>query len=270
MSIRKYPFMRLLAMYGCFATGVVYVSIGVIAVLSLLKLREGGADESSALMILNNSVAGSVLVWIVLTGSVSYVGWRLFEAIKDPYGYGQNVTGLAKRIGVAFSTLADILIVYSAARVVLRTGNIQANGVPHEERKLVEQFLLQAEGPAIIATVGIIVLLTAAAQLVYGLTSGYRERAHSNKFAGLTVNVLPVLGWIGYSGRAIILALIGFSYFQSGVRKNSDYVINTDKAFDFIGDHAGPAVFVMVATATICYGIFMFVLGLIYKTEKSN
>ena len=46
------------------------------------------------------------------------------------------------------------------------------------------------------------------------------------------------------------------------------YVVNTDKAFDFIGDHVGHVYFILVAIATICYGLFMFAQGITYDTDK--
>jgi hypothetical protein len=45
-------------------------------------------------------------------------------------------------------------------------------------------------------------------------------------------------------------------------------VVNTDKAFDFIGDDVGHLYFIMVAAGTICYGLFMFVFGWYYDTDK--
>jgi len=46
------------------------------------------------------------------------------------------------------------------------------------------------------------------------------------------------------------------------------YIVNTNKAFDFIGDHVGHVYFILVAIATICYGVFMFAQGIAYDTDK--
>ena len=72
-------------MYGCIATGIVYAAIGVIAILSFLKIRHGGADENSLLVILNEYVIGKIFIWFILTGTLCYVIWRFYETIKDPY-----------------------------------------------------------------------------------------------------------------------------------------------------------------------------------------
>lgn len=72
-SKKKKIFIHYLPVYGCLATGVIYISIGVIAILSFLKIREGGADESSMLAVLNDFIVGKILVWIILLGTISYI-----------------------------------------------------------------------------------------------------------------------------------------------------------------------------------------------------
>lgn len=55
---------------------------------------------------------------------------------------------------------------------------------------------------------------------------------------------------------------------KAGITENARYVVNTDKAFDFIGDHIGHVYFILVAIATTCYGLFMFIQGIAYDTDK--
>lgn len=73
---------------------------------------------------------------------------------------------------------------------------------------------------------------------------------------------------MGYTARAIILGIIGFFFIKSGLTDNARYIVNTDKAFDFIGDHVGHVYFIGVAIGTICYGLFMFALGVAYDTNS--
>src|SRR5687768_14203171 len=129
----KSKFFRYLPIYGCMSTGLSYIGVGTIAMLSFLKVRNGGADESSMLAILNDVIAGKILLWIIMVGTACYIVWRIFEAVTDPYGYGKNWAGLGKRSGIALGTVADLLIVYAAIKVLLGIGDIQQNGEPLEE-----------------------------------------------------------------------------------------------------------------------------------------
>src|SRR5687768_5381347 len=110
-------FVHYLPIYGCIATGIIYLSIGMIAILSFLKIKQGGADENSLLAFLNEFLLGKILIWIILLGTVSYIIWRIYESLTDPYGYGSNLLGIAQRTGIALSTIADMLIAYAAIEV---------------------------------------------------------------------------------------------------------------------------------------------------------
>lgn len=263
-------FVRYLPMFGCISTGLIYATVGVIAMLSFLKIREGGADESSMLMVLNDFILGKLLVWIILTGTVSYIVWRFYETVADPYGYGTNLLGLSRRMGICLSSVTDILVVYAAIRVLLGIGDIQANGQPFEERETVNLILHTRGGKGLVISIGIAIMITALIQLLYGFTKGYKERIDLDHFNKISERILHGLAWAGYLARGIILGITGFFSFKAGLSGNGNYVVNTDKAFDFIGDHVGHVYFILVAIGTICYGIFMLALGFTYRSQKNT
>lgn len=263
----KRTIIHYLPVYGCIATGIIYAAIGVIAILSFLKIRHGGADEASMMAILAEYVIGKIVILIILLGTVCYIIWRFYETITDPYDYGKNIKGLIRRAGIVLSTLADILIVYAAVRVLLGAGNIQQDGQPQEERAMVHH-VLKNYGPWAVISIGVVYIGTAAIQLLYGITRGYRERVDIERFSSFVRNAIHVLAWAGYFARGIILGIIGFFFVKAGAIENARYIVNTDKAFDFIGDHVGHVYFILVAAATICYGLFMFAQGIAYDTDK--
>jgi hypothetical protein len=266
--MKKRTIIHYLPVYGCIATGIVYAGIGVIAMLSFLQIRHGGADESSMLAILDEYIIGKVLIWIILLGTVCYIIWRFYETITDPYDYGKNMKGMARRTGIALSTVADILIVYAAVRVLLGVSHIQVDGQPDEERQMVRQLLQQAYGKWLVVSIGAAYLVTAAIQFLYGVTRGYKERVDIEKFSSVFRKIVHVLAWAGYFARGIILGIIGFFFVKAAVVGNSRYIVNTDKAFDFIGDDVGHAWFILVAISTVCYGIFMVIQGIAYDTDR--
>jgi hypothetical protein len=264
---KKKTFIHYLPVYGCMATGIMYAAIGVIAILSFLKLRYGGADEASMMAILAEYVIGKIVIYIILLGTLSYVVWRFYEAITDPYEYGNNLKGGIKRAGIALSTIADILIIYAAVRVLLGAGHFQSDGQPQEERAMVQK-MFKAQGQWPVIGIGLVYVFTAIIQLWYGITKGYRERVDIERFSPIFRHAVHLLAWAGYAARGIILGIIGFFFLKAGITKNAYHVVNTDKAFDFIGDHVGHVYFILVAIATTCYGFFMFVQGIAYDTDK--
>jgi hypothetical protein len=267
-SKKKRTIIHYLPVYGCIATGIIYGAIGVIAILSFLQIRHGGADESSLLLILDDYLIGKIFIWIILLGTVCYIVWRFYEAVRDPYDYGKGMKGITKRAGIALSTVADILIVNAAIRVILGISHIRPDGKPAEEQAMVHIILQQDHGQWLVITIGLVYLVTAAIQLLYGITRGYKERVDIAHFSTLIKNTIHCLAWAGYSGRGIILGIIGFFFIKAGTAENEQWVVNTDQAFDFIGDHVGHVYFILVAIATFCYGLFMLAQGIAYDTDK--
>lgn len=268
MKRKQNTLIRYLPVYGCIATGIIYGAIGIIAILSFLKVRHGGADETRLMAILNQFVWGKVLIVIILAGSLSYIIWRFYETFTDPYHYGKDASGLAKRTGISLSTVADILIVFSAFKFLLGIGNLDEADQLGQQREMVGNFMQKTWGIKAVITIGVIYIFTALVQLIYGVTRGYRERLEVEEFKPLPRKLVHFLGITGYFARGIILGITGFFYIKAGLSADPGLVVDTDKAFDFIGDNIGHAAFIIVAAGTIFYGIFMFVLGIAYDIDR--
>ncbi|WP_121355013.1 DUF1206 domain-containing protein [Flavisolibacter nicotianae] len=264
----KRPFAHYLAAWGCISTGLVYAGIGSVAMLSFLRIKHGGADEGSLLVFLNKFSAGKIFVWLVLTGMVSYIAWRVYETARDPYGYGSDWTGIAKRSGIALSSFADALIAYTAFQVIAGKAVAVETGKPIAEREMVRHVLGESWGVLALVIMGVVVLLTAVVQMGYVVSGTYRERLDIDFLSRWKQSFIHGLAWAGHFSRGIILGIIGFFYFKAGLTKNEQVVVNTDKAFDFIGDDVGHVYFIAVALGTICYGIFMVALGCFYDSDK--
>ncbi|SKC84314.1 DUF1206 domain-containing protein [Ohtaekwangia koreensis] len=265
---RKKSFIHYFPVYGCISTALIYAAVGVIALLSFFKVRDGGADESSMLALVNDYLVGKIFIYVILTGTLCYVIWRFYEAFTDPYRYGSHASGIAKRIGVCLSTLADIMIAYTAIRVLFHAGNIMLNGEPREEQQRVASILQEPWGNEIIILFGFLIIVTAITQFLYGVTKGYKERIDIDHYSKAFKIFTTIMAWSGFIARGVIIGIIGFFMIKSGITENAKLVVNTDKAFDFIGDHVGHIYFIIVAFGTICYGVFMFILGVAYDTDR--
>lgn len=272
MSDRKKKefFIHYFPIYGSVCTGLIYSSIGIIAILSFLQIKEGGADEGSLLAFMYEYLTGKIFVWIILVGTLSFIAWRIFEAIKDPYNYGNSYLGLGRRLGIGLSSIADILIAYSAIMVILGISGLQQDGEPDEEREFVGSMLQEGWGDWAIIIFGIIICITALVQFYYGVSRGYRERLDIAHFNKGTKRLIHFLAWAGYLARGIIIAIIGFFFIKAGIMDDAMQVVNTDKAFNFIGENIGHVFFILVAIGTICYGFFMFFMGVTYDTDNKK
>ena len=104
--------------------------------------------------------------------------------------------------------------------------------------------------------------------MVYAISRAYWERLDIYMLSRWKQTTIHILAWAGHFARGIILGIIGFFCIKAGITETAHYVVNTDKAFDFIGDHIGHVYFILVSIGTICYGVFSFVLGAYYDSDK--
>jgi hypothetical protein len=151
---------------------------------------------------------------------------------------------------------------------LLGTSNIRTDGQPEEERTMVRNMLDHSWGNELVIAIASLVCAIAILQLLYGVNRGYKERVDIAHFSSGVKSTVHFLAWTGYAARAVILGITGFFFMKAGISENAQYVVNTDKAFDFIGDHLGHAYFVILAIGTIFYGLFMFALGVTYDVDK--
>ncbi len=255
---------------GCWSTGVIYTAVGVIAILSFLKLKKGGADESSFLVLLDGFFLGRLLNWIIILGALCFIAWRFYEAIRDPYKVGHNKKGILLRTGAVFSSLADAFIALSALQALFNRQKAPVTGEPVQQRAIVENLLAADGGQAVVTAIGIILMATAVVLALYGLSRRFTETIDADKFSRSAKAWVHGIAYAGYLSRGIILGITGFFVMKAGIKNESRYLVNTDKAFDFIGDHVGHTFFILVAVGTICYGIYMFILGLHYDINADK
>lgn len=254
--------------YGCFSTGIIYSAIGIIAILSFFRLKDGGADENRLMAWLDQYLMGKIIVLIILAGTVCYIIWRFHEAVSDPYGYGKGKSGIAKRTGIALSTLADVLIAFSASRFLFAKGGTDEKDLLPQLRLSFDNIMQKDNGEIIVVSLGGIVIITAIVQLIYGVTRGYRERLEVEEFSPASKKIVHFLGIAGYVARGIIIGITGWFYLIAGLKSDAGRIVDTDKAFDFVGDNIGHPAFIILAAGTIFYGLFMFALGSAYDIDR--
>jgi hypothetical protein len=260
----KTKVLKILTLVGCVSTGIIYSAIGIIALLSFLRLKKGGADESSFFVLLNGFIAGRILNWLIIFGALCFIIWRFYEAIKDPHRVGKDTNGILLRTGTACSSAADAFIVLSALRAIFDQHKAPLTGEPTQQKHMVGYLLHFNWGQAAVMLIGVIILVTAVVLVLYGLSRRFTEAIRADHFNKKQKSIVHAIAYAGYFSRGVILLIIGFFFVKSAIKNNSRYIVNTDKAFDFIGDHVGHPWFILIAFGTVLYGVYMFVLGLNY------
>jgi hypothetical protein len=268
MNITRKKFVYLLARYGSFSIGIVYVTVGVMALLSLLKIKDGGADEDSILDFMASIPFGKFIIALLLLGMLAYMAWRIYEALTDPYDFGKSLKAIAKRTGIGLGALGYGIIAYSAIEALL---GIDPNlkGTPDEQQFLVARLLTWKGGKSIIILMGAIVAIAGIVEFRYMVSKEYKVRLHVERLSSKQKKFIRVIAWAGHMARAVILCIIAYFLIQASLQSDPGDVVNTDKAFNFLGESIlGHPAFVVVALGTISYGLYMFMLAWYYEFDS--
>jgi hypothetical protein len=245
----KRKLLKALTLIGCFSTGIIYGSIGVIAILSFLKLKNGGADESSFFVLLDGFAFGRLLNWVIILGAVCFIIWRFYEAFADPHKIGKDAKAILLRTGAAFSSVADAFIALSVLQAIFSGQKVPVSGEPTQQQHLVADLLKTDWGRIVVIGTALILLLTALVLVFYGFSKQFTETIKADDFSKGWTYVVHGTAYAGYLARGVILGIMGFFYLKAVIKHNPDYVVNTDKAFDFIGDNIGGLAFIVTAAA---------------------
>ena len=67
-----------------------------------------------------------------------------------------------------------------------------------------------------------------------------------------------------YKARYVVLRTIA----AARKRYKSEYIVNTDKAFDLIGEEVGYVYFILAALGTVSYAFFITIHGIAYDHDR--
>ncbi len=226
--------------------------------LALLRLANPAADEQRVLHRILQLPLGGVFIAAIAAGTTGYILWLIFEAVFDPYNFGNTWKGAAERIGIGLSTCAYGAIVSAAVRVLLGAG---ASDQPREQR-LVATVLGWPGGRWLIAAAGVAAGIIGLYQLKYVYDGDHERRLDMDRHGRGARWVVNVLGWAGYGGRCAILMVFAEFLLRAAYFFNPHAVGDTDAAFNTLGLSGGPfgdVLFSAVALGTIAYGAVMYI-----------
>jgi hypothetical protein len=258
MSRRKEKTLEKFARFGLICKGIVYVLIGILAIMAAMGLSNKKADRNEALGFIYEQPFGQLLLVTIGIGLAGYVTWRFFQTFRDTENAGSDSSGLLKRAGYAFSGVVYAGIGYLVIRTALN-GPSSDNGSSREF--LISKALQHDAG---VWLIGIAALFIAGRGIrqIYMAVSGKVKLINSEYH-----DTFKNTGLIGFIARGIVLCIIGYFLFQAALNANPSEAQGTSGAFDFLQNNFGSLMMALVSIGLMAYGVFMFVKA---KYEKIN
>jgi len=248
------PWVERLERFGYITRGLVYATIGVLALQ--LAMGAGGAatTQTGAIARLGSQPFGKVLLILIVLGLAGYSLWGFVRAIFDPLHRGDDFKGSVARIGFAFSGLSyGLLIIPILQSLMNRVGNQQAGN----SADISVQLFKLPFGMWLVAGFGLLWIGVGLGQLYTAYKRDFEKDFQFNKMSAPERTWATRLGQIGYAARGIVFAVIGVLILQAALTHNPSQAQGFDSALLKLAQAPyGTLLLGGVALGLIAFGIY--------------
>ncbi len=255
-AVRQHPWVESMIRQGWFAKGVVYLLMGAVALTFVWRPRiDDQASPEGALGLVSHQPGGRLLLMVFGVGLVMYSAWRVLSVLVIR---GSDLKDHLERVGYSFSGCFYAFLAFTALRNAIR-------GSEPDDSYTVERasrsLLSQGWGRA---------LLVVAATVVIGVGLFFMRKAMTREFADNLQGVrrtwsgnsgrsrvVFVAGMIGWFGRGLVTALVGYFIGRAALRFDPSDASGFDRALRRVADgDYGAGLIVMAAAGLIVYGVY--------------
>ena len=245
-----------LARLGYVAKGLVYLAVGVLALLALMGFAEGRVTGTGgAIHVIGRNMPGRWGFGLLAIGLAAHVFWRVYQALVDPAEKGRHWLALVQRAGFLVSAgvyLSLLLVTLSAI-----TGLVSSPGSSEE---FAERVLGWPAGRLLVGTVGLGVIGVGCYQGWRAYSQPFRKRWMAAESAAMVHAVLAVTGSIGIGIRALLFLFLGWTLVRAGWLASSEEMADVATTLWRLleRDRSGGFLLGLVACGLSLYGVYCF------------
>jgi succinate dehydrogenase/fumarate reductase cytochrome b subunit len=243
--------MTWLARAGLTARGIIYLLIGVVAVLVAFGHSTQQADQQGALQLLAGKPYGLVALVALGVGFAGYALWRLSEAAfgvtGDANGAGPRLKSLARAVIYAFFAFLTFEVIAGRA-----TGS-----QTQKQQDVTAKVLQHAGGRWLIGIAGLIVVICGLVLVSEGIRRKFMKYLRTAQMSRRTRQVVKVLGVIGTIARGVVFGIAGILVIEAAVTHDAGKAGGIDKALLTLRDQPfGQFLLALAALGLIIFGIY--------------
>jgi hypothetical protein len=244
-----------LAAFGFLARGIVYLLIGGIAVRVALLQRGRAAGPAGALGRVLTTTAGRAVVWVVVAGLFAFVLFRITQCVRTRKPL--------LLVGFVVSALGGLALAVTAARVLLHFG---AGGDEAGLRDLVARILAHEGGRIALMLGGAIAGVAGVVQMVKAVVGRLPADFRAAILPRAPRAWMSALARVGVTAHGIIVALVGYSVFRTGLHGNPREIEGTRGALRAVQTGGrGTTLLALVAAGLIAYGVSLLILAVVRR-----
>ena len=244
------PAARALARVGLTARGVLYILIGLVAILVAFGLSSREADQTGALQLLAGTPFGLFMLWLLGIGFAGYALWRLSEAAfgvtGEGYGAGPRLKSLLRAAIYAF-------FAYLTFQVIAGSAGSQKK----KQQDLTAKVMHHTGGRWIVGIVGAIIVIAGVTLIIEGIRRKFLMYLQLGQLRPQTRRVVERLGMIGISARGAVFALAGVLVVEAAVAHKPGKAGGIDKALLTLRNQPfGEFLLALAALGLIIFGVY--------------
>ena len=242
---------QLLARAGLTARGVIYILIGIVAIL--VAIGQGGghqADQQGALQLLAAQPFGVFALWLLAIGFSGYALWRLSEAAFGVPGEG---TGAGPRLKSLVRALVYASFAYLTFKIIIGKQTNQAG----QQKDVTASVMHHTGGRFAIGIVGLIIVIVGLALVVEGAKRKFMKNLQTGQMSAQTRKMVRRLGTVGTIARGLVFALAGVLVIDAAITYNASKAGGLDKALHTLRNYPfGEFLLILAALGLIAFGLY--------------
>ena len=247
------PPFEILTRAGFVARGVIYGTIGLLAIQVAMHSSNKRTNQRGAMETINHQPFGHWLLVGIAIGLAAYSLWRFVQAIvgHGPEGGGDHST--VGRITAAGSGIAYAGLCALAVSILLGSSSSSSSS-PHQSTAGV---LGWPGGQWLVAIAGALFLAVAADQAYKGITKKFLDQDKTEEIGRRMLACLTVVGVVGHLARTVAFGLIGVFVLKAAIDYDPSKAVGLDGALSKLAHKSyGPVLLGIVAAGLIAFGIY--------------
>ena len=246
------PAFEALARIGFVARGVIYATIGLLAIQVAIHSSNEKTNQRGAMQTIEKQPFGHALLIAVAIGLGGYALWRFVQAAygRGPEGGGDSSSSgriVALASGISYAAMCAL-----AVSVLLGTSSSSGNA--HSSTAGV---LSWPAGRWIVGAAGVVFIGVALYQGYKGISRKFLEEDKTEKMGPTARRWVTVIGVVGHLARMVAFGLIGIFVVKAAVDYAPKKAVGLDGALAKLAHQTyGTALLFVVAAGLVAFGLY--------------
>jgi hypothetical protein len=259
------PTMEKLTRLGYGIKGLIYITMGLLAIQGALGKGKSPADQLGAIQTFSKLPFAQVLLWVVLIGLISYSLWGVIRAILDPLHKGTDTEGLLTRGGYLVSAATYASFVIPTYRLISSGRSSSGSSQTH----LVAQIMSMPMGRILVGVVGVAAIGAGLYQIYLGIQSKFEKQFKTYALSAEQYRLAIQIGRFGTIARGIVFAIVGFFFALAAYTANPGRAQGIDGALSYLEKQPyGLWLMGIVAVGLIAFGIYSLMTAAWFRFKR--